>query len=86
MRSAEATPTTPEREGAEDADAASNLTAFRLAPALGDLEFFRLVPETPEWVGGGVAGGLGLGFALILGRFKESGICFGFTIFLGGEG
>ena len=31
------------------ADAASNLTVvFRLTPALGDLEFFRLVPVTPE--------------------------------------
>ena len=55
----------PEFEGAEDADAASNLTAvFRLTPALGDLEFFRLVPatpatpETPGWA---------LGFALTLG-------------------
>ena len=71
----------------EDADAASNLTVFRLTPALGDLEFFRLAPATPELVGGG-----GLGFALTLGcRFAESSglgiaFCFGFRLFLGWEG
>ena len=39
---------TPEWEGAEDADAASNLGVFWFPfLPLGDLEFFRLAPTTP---------------------------------------
>lgn len=58
----------PEFEGAEDADAASNLTAvFRLTPALGDLELFRLVPATPATPETPATPGWALGFALTLG-------------------
>ena len=85
---AEASEFPPPLQGAEDVDAASNLTAFGLTPALGDLEFFHLAPATPDLVGGGA-----LGFALILGcgGFAESSglgiaFCFGFRLFLGWEG
>ena len=87
-----------EFEGAEDADAATNLTDFKFpffSAALGDLEFFRLAPATPATPETPATPGWGVGFALTLGLvvrlagiafafgFPGIALCFGFRLFLG---